>query len=152
MRLPDDTRNAPRRIQLRRLKGWRLRDEAPDAVIVDRRADWGNPWTVTAHGPEWVVRLDDAFPVLASRPTKAEAVAVAIEQFRRWLTDDEFAAALPARFASQRRWILRNVHGLHGLTLACWCAESNPCHADVLIDLAAKHHATLAAPSPEKGS
>lgn len=32
----------PRRIQLRRIKGWRL---PPDTVKVDRTTPWGNPWT-----------------------------------------------------------------------------------------------------------
>lgn len=47
--------SAPRRIQRRRVKGWRL---PPGAKIVDRSSRWGNPFAVRGreiHAPEWVV-------------------------------------------------------------------------------------------------
>ena len=39
-----------------------------------------------------------------------------------------------------RDWVIRyfllEVRELRGKDLACWCKEGNPCHADVLLELA----------------
>jgi len=45
---------APRRIQLRRVKGWR---KPPGAVVVARPSKWGNPYLVDVHGRAEAVRL-----------------------------------------------------------------------------------------------
>jgi hypothetical protein len=34
------------------------------------------------------------------------------------------------------RWKRENLHKLRGKNLACWCALDQPCHADVLLELA----------------
>jgi hypothetical protein len=39
------------------------------------------------------------------------------------------------RFACETAPLL-DVTPLHGRNLACWCALGDPCHADVLLDLA----------------
>jgi hypothetical protein len=44
----------PRRIQLRRTKGWR---KPPGAVVVARPSKWGNPYPVDVHGRAEAVRL-----------------------------------------------------------------------------------------------
>lgn len=128
---------APQRIRLQRTAGWRITDHTANYVVVDRRSIWGNPWTVSAHGPEWIVRLGNAFPVLASRNTKAEAQAHAVDLFRRWLTDDNFAAGLP-KLTATRDWILDHLHELAGKDLCCWCGDGTACHGDVLIEFAAE--------------
>ena len=45
----------PRRIRMSRRTPWR--HLAPDAVIVDRRSRWGNPYTVAEHGRARAVAL-----------------------------------------------------------------------------------------------
>lgn len=40
-------KEAPRRIQLSRAKGWRM---PPNTVKVDRSTKWGNPWTFENSG------------------------------------------------------------------------------------------------------
>src|SRR3972149_5376756 len=40
--------DAPKRIQLRRTKGWRMPD---NTVKVDRSTRWGNPWPIGKEGP-----------------------------------------------------------------------------------------------------
>jgi hypothetical protein len=98
----------PRRIQLRRTRGWR---KPLGAITVARPTRWGNPFT--ANGD------------------RAQAVA----RYREWL-----AAAGPARFAVGGRWYPHptraDIEALRGLDLACWCPLDQPCHADVLLELA----------------
>ncbi len=133
----------PRRIQLRRAKGWRIADVSNSYKIVDRRSDFGNPWTI--HGPsygKWAVqRADRHWPIVGSFDTKNEAAAFAVDQYKRWLTDDEFAAQFP-KLASQRNWVVSHLHLLRGKDLACWCTAGAPCHVDVLLPLAAQTGST----------
>ncbi len=114
--------SAPRRVQLRRVRGWRL---PPDTVQVDRATRWGNPF-----------RCDDP----------ADAVAA----YRAWLagdTDGLMRLAGEARGfavvgnsgAAARDRILRDLPRLRGKRLACWCPPDSPCHADVLLELADAH-------------
>lgn len=130
---------APRRIQLRRTKGWRLRDISPYAVVVARPTRWGNPFAaLVPHGEAALVDT-------ASR-------GALVEMYRSWLVDhrsvDVVAAAWsaqnhrgvllhPPRLGVVRRPDVREVRTeLAGLDLACWCPLDQPCHADVLLDIA----------------
>jgi len=36
--------------------------------------------------------------------------------------------------------MLRDIEQLRGKNLACWCRLDQPCHADVLLDLANRNH------------
>ena len=99
----------PRRIQLRRTKGWRM---PPNTVKVDRSTKWGNPFK-----PE---------------TSAAEEVQSCVEAHRAWLgraPEDREAAGFP---------IPPDPTELRGKNLACWCRLDQPCHADVLLDLANK--------------
>jgi hypothetical protein len=90
----------PRRIQLRRSKGWRLPEGARS---VARPGPFGNPFPVARMG-------DPA------------AHSEAVETFRAWLMAPEQAGL---RDRARRE--------LRGRDLACWCAPSLPCHADVWL-------------------
>lgn len=129
-----------RRIHLSRARGWKLTDHVTgEYVIVDRRGGFGNPWGVYPTGRDWptgrrwIVLLGEHFPVLGEFDTKPEAQGLAVDLFRRWLTDDAFAATLPEM---GRGWILDSLGDLVGKTLCCWCPEGTPCHAEVLLGLA----------------
>jgi hypothetical protein len=103
----------PKRIQLRRTKGWR---KPEGTVVVSRPSRWGNPFRPhetyrftyrdghigmgIAGGQDSVVRLFEAF--LDARPDLQQAVR------------EELA----------------------GHDLACWCRLDEPCHADVLLSFA----------------
>ena len=101
-------RERPKRIQRkRRPKGWKM---PTGAVYVGRPGPFGNPFRVT----------EDR--------TNAECVIA----FRTWLTVDGIHAGLPERKAA----ILNSLHELRGKDLACWCPLDQPCHADVLLDIA----------------
>lgn len=100
----------PRRIQLRRVKGWRMPE---NTVKVDRSTKWGNPFRIDTSAPA-------IFP--ASK---------AVEKFRRWLTGEKVGMAMKLTaecFPDPRE--------LRGKNLACWCPLDQPCHADVLLELA----------------
>lgn len=60
--------------------------------------------------------------------TRAQAIAA----FKEWLAGD-YAAKVWAGTPPSRDEIVRE---LRGRNLACWCPEGEPCHADVLLEIA----------------
>ncbi len=99
---------APVRIQRKRSKGWRMPD---GAVYVGRPTRWGNPWRVG----EWSSTLGRTMDV-------TDAVA----RFSR-----EHAVG------GTRAWMNREWREqLSGKDLVCWCPLDQPCHADVLLEIA----------------
>ena len=119
----------PVRIQLKRTKGWRM---PPGTVKVDRTTKWGNPFTVNG-AREAGYQGDDA-----------ELRARCVEAFRVWLGPHWRYNWDGEESAAARAAILSGIHNLRGKNLACWCALDQPCHADVLLELAN-------APAPETG-
>lgn len=103
----------PERIQRQRTRGWRMPE---GAVYVGRPTEWGNPWKVgdTAlidwpmHGTTRTCRAMEITPELA------------VALYRIAFTPD--IDEIRERFA--------------GRDLACWCPLDQPCHADVLLELA----------------
>lgn len=129
----------PRRIQRRRVKGWRMPE---GAVYVGRGTRWGNPFRVG--------KTQMRSPRLDGQPgwehegrlckTSGEGHAFhhgdgqvtwhdirdatakeCVDLYREWVT---------ARPVAEIREHLR------GRDLACWCPLDAPCHADVLLDIA----------------
>jgi hypothetical protein len=127
--LPARITTTPERIQRKRTKGWR----APaGAKYVGRGTRWGNPWVIarTNTGTGWTVNwagtglvpngLRDSVPANDQR----DAHALAVEMYETWLH------ARPQLLDDARS-------ELAGRDLMCWCAPALPCHADVLLRLAA---------------
>jgi len=104
----------PDRIQIRRVKGWRL---PAGAVVVARPGVFGNPFTIKA-------ATDAGY-------TRRAAVAA----FRDWLAGNPWACG-DDKYEAKRQAILARMHELRGKNLACWCPLDQPCHADVLLDWA----------------
>lgn len=98
---------APRRIQLRRTAGFRLREVSPNAVVVARPSKWGNPYRAGLG---------------LTGPTAGDAVA----RYRTWLERTYPGQTVAAMARTE----------LRGRDLACWCTPSEPCHADVLLEIA----------------
>ncbi|MFI5687850.1 DUF4326 domain-containing protein [Streptomyces sp. NPDC051636] len=127
----------PTRIQRRRTKGWR---KPEGAVYVGRGTRWGNPCTQVRmpalDGSEWehegrlgktsgqrhaFVHPDKTVTWhLVQDATREQAVAM----YRRWL------AGRPSLVEAAREQ-------LAGRDLMCWCPPDEPCHADVLLAVAA---------------
>jgi hypothetical protein len=104
----------PRRIQLSRKKGWRMPD---NTLSVARPGKWGNPFKIGISVSSGT-RLDF---VSKSIRTRADAV----EAFQNMLAFPERHYPSADEIATMR-----------GKNLACWCPLGEPCHADVLLDLA----------------
>ncbi len=119
----------PERVQLSRAKGWRM---PTGTRKVDRSTPWGNPFSVLEPFPaHWVPRdvlkgvnaklRTGKHGTFASLNTSEQAVAL----FRWWIKQgDQIGHCEMAR------------HVLSGKNLACWCALDQPCHADVLLEVA----------------
>ena len=101
----------PRRIQRQRTRGWRM---PPGTIYVGRPTRWGNPFVPLAAYEDEYVR----FPGLDA----VECVRLFEERWRRNIT----------LFVSCREMLVE----LRGHDLACWCRLGQPCHADVLLELA----------------
>ncbi len=108
----------PKRIQLKRTKGWR---KPEGAITVARPSKWGNPFRVG----EWV-RLD--YSQLPVQITPTVAVVLFLAKLGSVLAGEEGEA--------QRAHLESDLAPLRGHDLACWCPLDQPCHADVLLELA----------------
>lgn len=125
--------SAPKRIQLRRTKGWR---KPEGAIVVARPTRWGNPYKVGGPRPPWQQRY--------GRGT-IESIEEALYHFSFYARLVHFVPVDPK--AKPYRGIytpglgieLLSAHArrlLVGHDLACWCPLDQPCHADVLLELA----------------
>lgn len=120
----------PIRLQLSRRKGFDLQAASRaanelEAVNVARPSKWGNPFSVHPHhapGRPWNGVAGGTY----SMPTAADAVAAFRDMFD--VTD-----AGPDSLIYMLR---QHIHELRGKNLACWCKPGEPCHADVLLELA----------------
>ena len=135
----------PDRIQLSRAKGYRR----PDGTIqVDRQSIFGNPWAVGNPGTWWMPRCDNrAGWECLFRFDGPIDNAAAVDFYGTWLMGGNLPlmpsvltergrAVLRAQMDSRRTLILARLPDLCGHHLGCRCALSQPCHADVLLELA----------------
>lgn len=97
------------RIQRKRQKGYKV---PAGAVVVTRPTVFGNP-----------------FPV---KP--GETSHRSVNEFRNWLLGKRKSDT--PEMEKQRRSILHRLPELKGKQLACYCSPNQPCHADVLAELA----------------
>lgn len=105
---------SPQRIQLRRIRGWRL---PPGTINCARPGRYGNRYVI---GQE-IEHVDGHHILVRDR---AHAVAL----FGEWL-DWQMS-----QFKTLRDGLR---HDLGGRDLACWCPlDGKPCHADVYLEVA----------------
>jgi hypothetical protein len=102
----------PKRIQRKRHAGWRM---PPNTVSVTRPGRWGNPFKIG----QWVRPL-------GGLPVEIKTAEQAVALFRANAMDEAGG------------WIFRRNarEALRGKNLACFCALDQPCHADVLLEIA----------------
>lgn len=135
----------PHRVQLSRRKGWRMPD---NTVKVDRTTKWGNPFNFKAPAHCWTALS------YGCKGDPAGRHAASIMAFREWIESGKFmlltgvglyasdgkksvaAAVSPDVAAPKPPTRNQIVAALRGKNLACWCRLDQPCHADVLLELA----------------
>ncbi len=103
---------APQRIRLLRRGGWR---KPPGAVVVARRGRWGNP-----------------FDYRDLEGGRAEAVA----RFADWIVNSASAPIRCGTTTYSPSTVEEIQAELRGRDLACWCPLGEPCHGDVLLEIA----------------
>lgn len=96
----------PERIQRKRTKGWRM---PPNTVYVGRPSRWAN-----------IYKVDDNYIDETGIHWAIRDAAKAVELFREWVTPHQC--------------IIEEC--LRGKNLCCWCPLDQPCHADVLLEMA----------------
>lgn len=113
----------PQRMQRKRTRGWRM---PKNTIYVGRPSKWGNCF-------EWRDELYDycecgatiigALPVLEARRIAVEKYKMFLK--RRW------------RFVGREAPTFEEIKKeLRGKNLCCWCPMDQPCHADVLLEIA----------------
>lgn len=138
----------PDRIKLSRAKGWRKPD---GAMVVTRATIFGNPWVDGKWGllnrplPD---RAGWSHQIQYTRAGEAFGLdrAAVIRFYRDWVCTDYVPApaclsrqgedALIADMTARRTMILSRLPDLRGHALCCTCPLDQPCHADVLLELA----------------
>lgn len=117
----------PRRIQLRRTKGWR---KPPDAIVVARPTKWGNPYAI-GDGADIHVHADGYSIEVALTAD----LAVALYRDLMITRTQHFPDEHPEDAAYADRW-LADLETLRGHDLCCWCPLDAPCHGTVLLEMA----------------
>ncbi|MHA4848787.1 DUF4326 domain-containing protein [Rhodococcus sp. MSC1_016] len=102
----------PQRIQRKRTKGWRMPE---GAVYVGRPTKWGNPYR------------PGGLTFLSGKKVGQKADAGDVTRmFRNAIEKGRDNGALLQMIRDE----------LGGRDLACWCPLDQPCHADVLLEIA----------------
>ncbi len=148
----------PERIQRRRTKGWRMPE---GAVYVGRPSRWGNPFAYRSDMGGLVRYPKPSSPDVFEYEGRISADgkrhdyygadgkvtkfwvryatrAEIVELFRRTLfaPDRGMLAAWPSAAGRFAKFTPADVAELRGKDLVCWCPLDQPCHADVLLEIA----------------
>lgn len=116
----------PKRIQRKRTKGWKMPE---GAVYVGRPTKWGNPFKIGERyrrqsSPGGHVK--SFFSCAPGYETPAFVLCadatIAVEWFKWWRSGEQIQQDIRRE--------------LRGKDLACWCPLDQPCHADVLLEIA----------------
>lgn len=101
----------PVRIQRKRTKGWRM---PPNTVYVGRPSKWANPFRISKWGRRQAVEM---FRTALLGPVTPIQAAAFMSVWDKRLTPEA-------------------VMELRGVDVACWCREDEPCHSDILLEIA----------------
>jgi len=116
----------PKRIQLSRKKGWR---KPEGCIVVSRQSSWGNPFKIGG----WYRRVGASYCICTDynvRWRETEGTEIKNAQMAKdWF---QWFIGQPSMI-TDRNEIRRE---LGGHDLACWCRLDQPCHADVLLEIA----------------
>lgn len=112
---------APHRVQRQRTKGWRMPE---NTVSVTRPGIWGNPFV--HEDPQKAV---DAYRALISGGMQSFEMGPGKLQFAKNCHPNTLHWA----YAD---YVKEHIAHLRGKNLACFCDLDQPCHADVLLEIA----------------
>jgi hypothetical protein len=104
----------PKRIQLRRSRGWRM---PKNTVKVDRSTKWGNPFIVGKQG-----NAAYCLHLYGMLLRGYHCLSAGMACSRRQETAAKALLSQAPRYAA-----------LRGKNLACWCKVGEPCHGDLLL-------------------
>ena len=109
----------PERIQWSRRKGWK---KPEGAVYCGRPSKWGNPFHTHGDG----VRMARGLAVAAFRAQLMEGRAFCANDHPK-----------PHEVAARHLTTIEEIRAeLRGRDLGCWCPLDEPCHVDVLLEIA----------------
>lgn len=113
----------PKRIQRRRVKGWRM---PANCINVTRPGVFGNPFT-----------LKNLIECGYSQNDREKDRAFLVQCFRDWITHNGSSEYWSGPTSDEAyRKIMERIGELRGKDLACFCPLTGPCHADVLLEIA----------------
>lgn len=118
----------PFRVQLSRQKGWRMPD---NTVSVARPTRFGNPFSVREFGREKAIYLYRM--AVCSTGWSPDWVAGMNDPQAMRVYEKVIALQSKLGGIERMRWVQAD---LRGKNLACWCPLDQPCHADVLLEIA----------------
>ncbi|QOT15911.1 DUF4326 domain-containing protein [Paenarthrobacter sp. YJN-5] len=114
---------SPQRIQRKRTKGWRMPE---NTVYVGRGSKWGNPFAV---GSDFIISERFGYGTAQLLTLSSLHPDDAVTLYGLWIANHHRADG-----PHPHRGMARDE--LAGKNLACWCPLDQPCHADVLLELA----------------
>lgn len=113
------SQKTPHRVQRKRIKGWKM---PPNTVSVTRPGKWGNPFKVVGEEGHWFVVNENDEPIITFE-RRGEALDCCLGNYKEYISHEHNLARV-------------NVFELKGKNLACFCPLDQPCHADILLELA----------------
>lgn len=120
---------SPQRIQRKRTRGWRMPE---GAIYVGRPSKWGNIFKLGDHYM-WMRYSELPFPVSTSRDPGEYDHGITV------VTCESAAQAVEWFSAYMRQYPTLRFEARVDLVdsdLCCWCPLDQPCHADVLLEIA----------------
>ncbi len=127
---------APQRIELKRTKGWRM---PANTVKVDRSSRWGNPFHVGQKGRlVWEPMTDSELLAFDFEERRVGDLLIRnvppnrIIYFDAPLTIEDVLLLYHKHVIDQKI----DLAPLRGKNLGCWCKLGQPCHSDILLDIA----------------
>jgi hypothetical protein len=96
---------------------------------VTRPGKWGNPFKSGKLGKRWAVGM---FRLLMKR----RSTEIQRRLIKTGITEDAALFAYIGLQCGCGHYMQTHLADLRGKNLACWCKPGDPCHADVLLELA----------------
>lgn len=123
--------SSPVRVQRKRTKGWRMPE---NTVYVGRPSKWGNPWQL-AFGVKLLGYRTKDNPTTMQKWYMNLGPADVVRLLEKTIYDRNIHDS-PDLLKYPNPIMIREE--LAGKNLACWCPLDQPCHADLLLEIANK--------------